>query len=65
MDENRYGELLKELRPRIIETAEEHERLLTVAESLMEKGDTSKCGGARGSCTHRAACRSFRIHRGR
>jgi HTH-type transcriptional regulator / antitoxin HigA len=40
MDENRYGELLKELRPRIIETAEEHERLLTVAETLMEKGDT-------------------------
>jgi HTH-type transcriptional regulator/antitoxin HigA len=39
MDEDRYGELLKELRPRIIETAEEHERLLTLAEGLMEKGD--------------------------
>src|SRR4051812_2379110 len=39
MDENRYGELLKDIRPRIIETAEEHERLLTVAENLMEKGD--------------------------
>jgi HTH-type transcriptional regulator/antitoxin HigA len=40
MDEDRYGELLKELRPRIIETPEEHERLLTLAEGLMEKGDT-------------------------
>jgi HTH-type transcriptional regulator / antitoxin HigA len=39
MDEARYGELLKELRPRIIETVEEHERLLSVAENLMEKGD--------------------------
>lgn len=39
MDENRYGELLRELRPRIIETPEEHERLLTLAETLMEKGD--------------------------
>ena len=39
MDEARYGELLKELRPRIIETPEEHERLLSVAETLMEKGD--------------------------
>ena len=40
MDEARYGELLKEIRPRIIETPEEHERLLTVAENLMEKGDS-------------------------
>src|SRR5688572_17600305 len=39
MDEARYGELLKELRPRIIETVEEHERLLSVAENLMEKGN--------------------------
>jgi HTH-type transcriptional regulator/antitoxin HigA len=39
MDEAKYGELLKDLRPRIIETPEEHERLLSVAESLMEKGD--------------------------
>jgi HTH-type transcriptional regulator / antitoxin HigA len=39
MDEDRYGELLKEIRPRIIETPEEHERLLTLAESLMEKGE--------------------------
>ena len=39
MDEARYGELLRDLRPRIIETPEEHERLLSVAEALMEKGD--------------------------
>ena len=38
MDEAKYGELLRELRPRIIETPEEHERLLSVAENLMEKG---------------------------
>ena len=40
MDENRYGELLAEHRPRLIETPEEHERLLTIAEKLMEKGDS-------------------------
>lgn len=40
MDETRYGELLKEVRPRIIEDPEEHERLLTIAESMMEKGDS-------------------------
>ena len=39
MDEARYGELLKEIRPRIIETPEEHERLLSIAENMMEKGD--------------------------
>jgi HTH-type transcriptional regulator/antitoxin HigA len=39
MDESRYGELLAEHRPRLIETPEEHERLLALAESLMEKGD--------------------------
>jgi HTH-type transcriptional regulator/antitoxin HigA len=39
MDEQRYGALLVDARPRIIETAEEHERLLALAESLMEKGD--------------------------
>jgi HTH-type transcriptional regulator/antitoxin HigA len=39
MDERRYGELLAEHRPRLIETPEEHERLLTLAETLMEKGD--------------------------
>lgn len=39
MDEQRYGELLREIRPRIIETAEEHERLLSIAETMMEKGE--------------------------
>ena len=39
MDEQRYGELLAEARPRIIETSEEHDRMLAVAESLMEKGE--------------------------
>jgi HTH-type transcriptional regulator / antitoxin HigA len=39
MDEQRYGALLADARPRILETAEEHERLLALAESLMEKGD--------------------------
>ena len=32
MDEQRYGALLADVRPRIIETAEEHERLLGLAE---------------------------------
>lgn len=40
MDEARYGDLLKEIRPRIIETPEEHERLLSIAEKMMEKGET-------------------------
>jgi HTH-type transcriptional regulator / antitoxin HigA len=39
MDEQRYGALLAEIRPRIVETPEEHERLLGLAESMMEKGD--------------------------
>jgi HTH-type transcriptional regulator / antitoxin HigA len=39
MDEHRYGQLLAEHRPRLIESHDEHERLLTLAESLMEKGD--------------------------
>jgi HTH-type transcriptional regulator / antitoxin HigA len=39
MDEKRYGELLAEHRPRLIETPDEHERLLTLAEAMMEKGD--------------------------
>ena len=39
MDEERYGSLLKEIRPRIIETPEEHERLLSTAEGLMERGE--------------------------
>jgi HTH-type transcriptional regulator / antitoxin HigA len=39
MDEQRYGALLAEARPRIIETSEEHDRMLAFAEALMEKGD--------------------------
>ena len=33
-----YGELLAQAKPAIIETPEEHERLLTLAEELMDKG---------------------------
>lgn len=39
MDEQRYAELLAQHRPRLIETPEEHERLLLIAETFMEKGD--------------------------
>ena len=39
MDERSYGQLLSEIRPRVIDSVEEHERLLAVAERLMEKGD--------------------------
>jgi HTH-type transcriptional regulator/antitoxin HigA len=39
MNEERYGELLNQARPRIIQTPEEHERMLTLAEGLMEKGE--------------------------
>jgi HTH-type transcriptional regulator/antitoxin HigA len=42
MDEERYGRLLAEARPRIVETPEEHERLLSVAEALMEKGELAE-----------------------
>ena len=38
-DAAKYARLLTEFRPAIIETPEEHDRLLTAAESLMEKGD--------------------------
>ena len=38
MDEARYGELLAEIRPALIETPAEHDRMLTAAETLMEKG---------------------------
>jgi antitoxin component HigA of HigAB toxin-antitoxin module len=37
--EERYAALLAETRPGVIETPEEHERLLGAAERLMEKGD--------------------------
>lgn len=39
MDEQRYSELLAATRPSVINTPEEHERLLTAAEELMDKGE--------------------------
>lgn len=42
MNEERYGQLLAGARPRIVETPEEHERLLALAENLMEKGDLAE-----------------------
>ncbi len=38
MDHTRYGQLLAEIRPALIETPDEHDRLLTAAEQLMEQG---------------------------
>ncbi len=38
MDDARYGQLLAEVRPGLIDSPEEHDRLLTAAEQLMEKG---------------------------
>lgn len=40
VDSEKYSELLALHRPVVIETAEEHEHMLTVAESLMEKGES-------------------------
>src|SRR5260370_29395616 len=37
-DEQRYAELLAAARPRVLNTPEEHERMLTIAEELMDKG---------------------------
>ncbi|MBL8292447.1 MAG: helix-turn-helix domain-containing protein [Bryobacterales bacterium] len=39
IDEKRYGRLLGKAAPRIIRTAEEHERALGSVDSLMEKGE--------------------------
>ena len=39
IDTLKYGQLLAAAIPGIIETPEEHERLLTLAEGLMDKGD--------------------------
>ena len=39
IDTLKYGQLLAAAIPGIIETSEEHERLLTLAEGLMDKGD--------------------------
>ena len=40
MDPQRYAELLAQAQPGIIESPEEHDRLLDVAEQLMDKGET-------------------------
>jgi|HigsolmetaAR202D_1030399.scaffolds.fasta_scaffold05653_4 Predicted transcription regulator containing HTH domain len=37
-DPQRYGQLLADARPAVIDSAEEHDRLLSIAEELMEKG---------------------------
>src|SRR5690349_7000608 len=39
VDENRYAELLSWARPGLIEDPGEHDRLLGLAEQLMDKGD--------------------------
>lgn len=38
MDYEFYGELLKEAKPAVIDSPEEHDRLLTIAENMMERG---------------------------
>jgi antitoxin component HigA of HigAB toxin-antitoxin module len=40
MDDHRYAELLAQYKPAVIETADDHDRMLTVAEQLMEKGES-------------------------
>ncbi len=39
MNLDRYSELLAQTRPAVIDTPEEHERLLTLAEDWMDKGE--------------------------
>ncbi len=39
IDDKKYARLLAKVLPRVIETAEEHERLLAEAEKLMDKGE--------------------------
>jgi HTH-type transcriptional regulator/antitoxin HigA len=39
IDVKRYGRLLAKAAPRVITTEEEHERMLDMVESLMEKGE--------------------------
>ncbi len=39
LDDKKYGRLLAKVLPRLITTAEEHERLLGETEKLMDKGD--------------------------
>ncbi len=38
-DSDRYAQLLASARPAVIESIDEHDRLLSIAEDLMEKGD--------------------------
>ncbi len=38
MDDTRYGQLLAAIRPALIDSPAEHDRLLNAAEELMEKG---------------------------
>jgi HTH-type transcriptional regulator / antitoxin HigA len=40
VDPQRYAELLAQARPGIIESPEEHDRLLEIAEQLMDRGET-------------------------
>jgi HTH-type transcriptional regulator/antitoxin HigA len=39
VDPQRYGQLLAETLPALVETPEEHDRLLGIAEQLMDKGE--------------------------
>lgn len=39
MDEQRYGDLLALYRPRVIESADDHDAMLSMAETLMDKGE--------------------------
>jgi HTH-type transcriptional regulator/antitoxin HigA len=39
LDEKRYGRLLSQTLPKVIETRAENERLLAVVESMLEKGE--------------------------
>ena len=40
-DPDRYAQLLAEARPAVIDSEEEHDRMLGLAESLMEKGSSA------------------------
>jgi HTH-type transcriptional regulator/antitoxin HigA len=42
LDRKRYGRLLVRFAPKAIETAEEHQAAIAIAESLMEKGDDNR-----------------------
>jgi HTH-type transcriptional regulator/antitoxin HigA len=42
LDRKQYGRLLVQFAPKAIETAEEHQAALAIAESLMQKGDDNR-----------------------